>query len=32
MEKVDNEILEELNEEPIIVDGDGNAVILGSQD
>jgi len=32
MEKVDNEILEELNEEPSIVDGDGNAVILGSQD
>jgi len=32
MEKVDNEILEELNEEPIIVDGDGNAVILGRQD
>jgi hypothetical protein len=32
MEKVDNKILEELNEEPIIVDGNGNAVILGSQD
>ena len=32
MEKVDNKILEELNEEPSIVDGDGNAVILGSQD
>ena len=32
MEKVNNEILEELNEEPIIVDGNGNAVILGSQD
>ena len=32
MEKVDNKILEELNEEPSIVDGNGNAVILGSQD
>ena len=32
MEKVDNKILEELNEEPSIVDGKGNAVILGSQD
>jgi hypothetical protein len=32
MEKVDNKILEELNEEPSIVDSDGNAVILGSQD
>ena len=31
MEKVDNKILEELNEEPSIVDGNGNAVILGSQ-
>ena len=32
MEKVDNKILEELNEEPSIVDGNGNAVILGGQD
>jgi len=32
MEKVDNKILEELNEEPSIVDGNGNAIILGSQD
>jgi len=32
MQKVDNKILEELNEEPSIVDGNGNAVILGSQD
>ena len=32
MEKIDNKILEELNEEPSIVDGNGNAVILGSQD
>ena len=31
MEKVDAKILEDLNEEPSIVDGDGNAVILGSQ-
>ena len=32
MEKVDNKILEELNEEPSIVDGNGNAVNLGRQD
>ena len=31
MEKVDAKILEDLNEEPSVVDGDGNAVILGSQ-
>jgi len=32
MQKVDNKILEELNEEPSIIDGNGNAVILGRQD
>jgi len=32
MEKIDNKILEELNEEPSIIDGNGNAVILGRQD